>query len=235
MRVFAISDLHLDHTNSKPMDKFGDVWAGQEDKILQSSDQLSVNEKDVLVVAGDISWAMKLADALADFEFFKNFPCKVLIVRGNHDYWWQSVSNVRDAIPSNVIAIQNDAVKIGGIVFCGTRGWNVPETGRKQSVDDKKIYDREVIRLGLTIESAKKLQTSGEKIVLIMHYPPFNNKREDNEFLKMIRESGIETVIFGHLHGKWHKCEYKTKIDNTDFYLTSCDFLQNQIVEIAVN
>ena len=233
MRVFAISDLHLDETNSKPMNIFDDVWTGYKDEILKSAKALKLKSDDVLIVAGDISWAMALKDALIDIDFLSKFPCRVLILRGNHDYWWGSISAVREALPENVHAIQNDAIKIGKYIFCGTRLWNPPEAGKKQKADDEKIYKREVIRLDLSIKAAQKLQTENEQIVLITHYPPFNNKMEENnEVLRMIKDAGIKIVIFGHLHGKHHNYKAITEMDGIKYYLTSCDFLKNQIMQI---
>ena len=228
MRIFAISDLHLDTTNSKPMDVFGEKWSGHTDKILESIKKNALSFEDVLIVAGDLSWAMKLEDAKKDLEFFKQIPTNIIIVKGNHEYWWQSISLVRNSLPDNMQAIQNDAIKLGNFVFCGTRGWVLPDGKKELSKEDQKIYDREVIRLKLSIDEAKKLAKENDEIICVMHYPPFNNKLDDNEYLRVLKENNIKTVVFGHLHG----CKLKTEINDITCYLTSCDFLNNEILQI---
>ena len=149
MKVFAISDLHLSINNPKPMDIFGPVWQGYLDKIFEDW-KAKVSDEDLVLLAGDFSWAMKLEDTKEDFALLSSLPGKKIIIRGNHDYWWKSISAVRAFLPQNFYAIQNDAIKFGDIVVCGTRGWMVPERNSEQSEENKKIYDREVIRLELT-------------------------------------------------------------------------------------
>ena len=199
MNIFSISDLHLDINNTKPMDIFGPVWHNYLDKIVASWNEL-VSDDDVVILAGDYSWAMKLEEVVPDFEFLNQLKGKKIIIRGNHDYWWSSVSKVREKLPKNTYALQNDAIKIGDFIFCGNRGWLIPE-GKFDTEENKKIYSRELIRLELSLKNAKKLQKNDEKIIYITHYPPFNNKREPSEYTKMIEEYGVSYVVFGHLHG----------------------------------
>ena len=193
MKVFVISDLHLSINSNKPMNIFGPVWENYLDKIEQSWNRL-VSDDDVVLISGDISWAMKLNDAIPDLNYISQFKGKKIILRGNHDYWWSSISGVRSVLKPNMFAIQNDAIKIGDTIFCGTRGWTVPETTHK-TPDDEKIYKREVIRLGLSLQDAKRLQQNNEKIIVMMHYPPFNSKMEDNEFTNLIEQYGVKTVV----------------------------------------
>ena len=232
MRIFAISDLHLDTTNSKPMNIFGECWEGHTEQILSDFKKYNITFDDVLICAGDLSWGMKMEDAKNDLEFFNKLPTNIIVVKGNHDYWWQSLSQVRANMPENMHAIQNDAIKFGHFVFFGTRGWLLPTAGKKFSEQNQKIYDREVIRLKLSYDAAKAIAEDGDELICVMHYPPFNAKKEDNEFLKFFRENNIKTVVFGHLHGYFRGLDVKTTIDGTDFYLTSCDFLKNKMVQI---
>ena len=157
MKVFAISDLHLSLNNPKPMNVFGPVWEGYEQKIFEDWKK-KVGEEDLVLLAGDFSWAMKLEEAKVDFDLIKDLPGKKIIIRGNHDYWWSSISAVRKMLPKDIYAIQNDAIKFENIIVCGTRGWTVSENGKFASEEDEKIFKREVIRLDLTLKSAKKLQ-----------------------------------------------------------------------------
>ena len=156
MKIWAISDLHLSFGANKPMDVFGGNWENYLDKIKEDwADKVS--DDDIVLIAGDISWAMKLEETKADFEFLGALKGKKIIIRGNHDYWWASISNVRSVLPANVFAIQNDAIKFDDVIICGTRGWTVPENDF-ETAQDEKIYKRELIRLELTLKSAKKLQ-----------------------------------------------------------------------------
>lgn len=230
MKVFAISDLHLSINSNKPMNIFGPVWENYLDKIEQSWNKL-VSDDDVVLISGDISWAMKLNDAIPDLNYISQFKGKKIILRGNHDYWWSSISGVRSVLKPNMFAIQNDAIKIGDTIFCGTRGWTVPETTHK-TPDDEKIYNREVIRLGLSLQDAKRLQQNNEKIIVMMHYPPFNSKMEDNEFTNLIEQYGVKTVVYGHLHSYDKKQKLIVYKNDVKYYLTSCDLIGNELIEI---
>ena len=150
-----------------------------------------------------------------------------------NDYWWSSLSKVRAILPENTYALQNDAIKIGDYIFCGNRGWIIPE-GKFNTEENRKIYAREVIRLELSLKNAKKLQTNNEKIVFITHYPPFNNKIEPSEYTRLLSEYGVDTVVFGHLHGYINPKMIYNEINGIRYYLTSCDALKNEIVEIKV-
>ncbi len=230
MKVFAISDLHLSINSNKPMNIFGPVWENYLDKIEQSWNRL-VSDDDVVLISGDISWAMKLNDAIPDLNYISQFKGKKIILRGNHDYWWSSISGVRSVLKQNMFAIQNDAIKIGDTIFCGTRGWTVPEITHK-TPDDEKIYNREVIRLGLSLQDAKRLQQNNEKIIVMMHYPPFNSKMEDNEFTNLIEQYGVKTVVYGHLHSYDKKQKLIVYKNDVKYYLTSCDLIGNELIEI---
>ena len=230
MKIYSISDLHLDINNTKPMDIFGPVWHDHLDKIFEDWNQKVTNE-DVVILAGDYSWAMKLEEVQNDFNLLTKLNGKKLLIRGNHDYWWSSLSKVRAVLPENVYALQNDAVKIGEYIFCGNRGWLIPE-GKFNTEENQKIYAREIIRLELSLKSAKKLQTNNEKIIFITHYPPFNNKIESSEYTKMLEEYGVYKVVFGHLHGYVNPKMIYNEINGIKYYLTSCDAVKNKLVEI---
>ena len=232
MKVFAISDLHLSINNPKPMNIFGQVWENYVEKIFADW-KTKVCDDDLVLLAGDFSWAMKLDDALTDFKMLENLPGKKVIIRGNHDFWWSSISAVRKFLPKGFFAIQNDAIKIGNLIICGTRGWTVPESGQHATIEDEKIFKREVIRLDLTLKSAKKLQTNGEKIICMMHYPPCNFKKEQSEFTNLLEDANVTSVVFGHLHGYKRK-ETQFTLNGINYYLTSCDMVDNSLVEIKV-
>lgn len=230
MKIYAISDLHLTNTENKPMDIFGMSWVGHWDKIKQDWAS-KVSENDVVLICGDISWAMTTEKAIVDLEEIDKLSGKKIIIRGNHDYWWSSYKKLT-ALPLKTITfIQNNAIKIENFIFCGTRGWTVPE-GEKQTAEDKRILDREIIRLKLTLDEAKKLQTNNEKIVVLIHYPPFNSRLDNSQLTDLIGLYDIEKVLYGHLHGGIGRFKAVVNKGKTDYYLTSCDFLNNTLLEI---
>lgn len=231
MKIFAISDLHLSVNNSKPMDIFGPVWEGYLDKIFSQWKEL-VGDNDLVLMAGDLSWAMKLEEVGADIELFKDLPGRKVIIRGNHDYWWKSISSLRAILPENFYAIQNDALRFDNVVVCGTRGWKGVEKNTILSPEDQKIYDREVLRLEMTLQNANKLREEGDKLICMMHYPPVGFARDDSEFSQLIEKYNVDIVVFGHLHGYKNVATNFVK-NNIEYYLTSCDEVDNNIVFIG--
>ena len=230
MKIYAISDLHLSNSCDKPMDVFGGNWENYTEKIKDNWNA-KVSKDDLILIAGDISWGMKLEEATADLEWIHKLPGKKIIIKGNHEYWWKSISSVRSILPESIMAIQNDAIKIEGYIICGTRGWTVPEKNKELLEEDLKIYKREVERLKLSLMSARVLQTNGEKIIAMIHYPPFNSDKEDNELTALLEEYGVETVVFGHIHG-YTNCERVTHKNGITYYFTSCDHINNDPILI---
>lgn len=227
MKVFAISDLHLSINNPKPMDIFGPAWDNYVENIIEDW-KSKVSDNDLVLMAGDFSWAMALEDTKKDFELLKELKGKKIIIRGNHDYWWKSISAVREFLPEGFYAIQNDAIKFGNVIVCGTRGWTFPNG----EPADEKIFNREVIRLELTLKQAFAMREEGDKIVCMMHYPPVNAKREDSEFSRLLKDYQVDAVIFGHLHG-YKTQQLKFLKDELPYYLTSCDMVGNKLIEIS--
>lgn len=232
MKVFAISDLHLSVNNPKPMDIFGPVWEGYTEKIFSQWRNL-VSDDDIVLMAGDLSWAMKLEEVESDINLFKDLPGKKIIIKGNHDYWWKSISSLRAILPKNFYAIQNDAIRFEeGVVICGTRGWKGVERNMILSPEDKKIFDREVLRLEMTLAGAKKLQQEGDKLICMIHYPPVNFSRDNSPFSDLIEKYNVDYVVYGHLHG--FKNVTKSFIKNDiPYFLTSCDEVDNNLTLIC--
>ena len=229
MKVFAISDLHLSVNNPKPMDIFGPTWEGYIDKIFADWKK-KVTDDDLVLLAGDFSWAMKMDETKEDFDMLKDLPGKKIIIRGNHDYWWSSISALRNILPENFYAIQNDAMKFGDYIICGTRLWNLPD-GKPQSESDEKIYKRELIRLEMTLQAALKLKTAGEKIICMLHYPPYTFKEEDNEITALLEKYGVYKIVYGHIHA-CVKQNLVLEKNGIVYYLTSCDIVGNKLIEI---
>ena len=230
MKIYAISDLHLSLCGDKPMDIFGEKWGGYLEKIEYDWNS-KVSETDVVLISGDISWAMQLENALIDLEFLNKLKGTKIIIRGNHDYWWQSISRLREKLPSNVIALQNDAVKIGDYVFCGSRGWAV-EGSPEFTAQDVKLYNRETERFRLALKNAENFRLNGEKLIALIHYPPFNIRRENSNFTALFEEFKVDKVVYGHLHGKDAKPYYRINKNGIEYILTSCDLVDNKLVEV---
>ncbi len=231
MKVFAISDLHLSVNNQKPMDIFGPVWEGYLDKIFTQWNEM-VTEEDIVLLAGDLSWAMKLEEVLPDLDLLAPLKGKKVLIRGNHDYWWKSISSLRGVLPVGFYAIQNDAIRFDGVVICGTRGWKGVEKNVALTPEDKKIFDREVIRLELTLQSAQKLMQEGDRLVCMMHYPPVGFAKEDSEFSSLLEKYGVNSVVYGHLHGYKNVDTHFVK-NGIEYFLTSCDEVDNSLTLIC--
>lgn len=231
MKIFAISDLHLSINTNKPMNIFGPVWEHHFEQISQDWNS-KVSDDDIVLIAGDISWGMKLEEAIEDIKEIGKLNGKKILTRGNHDYWWKSISAIRNLLPHDMYALQNDAIKFGDYIICGTRGWTVPEKEGEQTAEDKKIFDREAIRLELSLQAGAKLRTNQEKLICMIHYPPFNSRTENSIYTDLMEKYKVDKVIYGHLHGKGGRTIIHTNKNGIDYYLTSCDKVCNKLVTI---
>lgn len=197
MRIYAIADPHLSRAEPKPMDVFGEGWEGHPEAFFEGW-QRTVREGDLVLVPGDISWAMRFEDALQDLEDIAALPGRKVLVRGNHDYWWPSISKLRAGLPAGMYAIQNDALEIDGVVVAGTRGWVCPGSHGFDEKDEK-IYRREAERLRLSLAAAERLD--GRHFVVMLHFPPTNARLERSAFLAAIERAAPDALVFGHVHG----------------------------------
>lgn len=232
MRIFAMGDVHLSFSQPvnplcwdaaeiyKPMDRFGEEWRGHYRKIYDNWLRV-INSEDLILMPGDFSWAMKLGEARYDLEFLGLLPGTIVGVAGNHDYWWQSLTRVRSAIPPNMRVIQNDHLMVGDIAICGTRGWSCPG-GEHFTGEDLKIYRRELIRME---NSLKGVSPGAEEIIVITHFMPTNDRHEKNEFIEMFQQYGVGTVVYGHLHGAAVRLRLPEQAWGIHFHLASADFI----------
>lgn len=230
MKVYAISDLHISASGEKPMEVFGGNWVGYLEKIAADWRE-KVKEEDLVLIGGDISWAMTLENALKDLETVFPLPGRKVLIRGNHDYWWHGIGRIRERLPQNVYALQNDAVKIENVIVCGSRAWSVPGSP-DFGADDEKIYKREAERLKMSFHAAAKLRGEGDALLVLVHYPPFNVRRENSLFTELFEANGVNAVIYGHLHGSSVRADRLVKKNGIPYYLTSCDMVDNRLVEI---
>ncbi|MBQ8320171.1 MAG: metallophosphoesterase [Clostridia bacterium] len=230
MKIYAIGDLHLSTNSEKPMDIFGAGWENHFKKIKNDWER-KVTDEDIVLIPGDISWAMKLEDALADLELLAPLKGKKVFIRGNHDYWWNGISKIRAAAPTEqFFFLQTDAIRIENFVFVGSRGWTCP--GSPDFTErDEKLYKREAERFRLALIEGEKLKKEGDTLIALVHYPPFNLKREESAFTMLFKEYGVDKAVFGHLHGSafFPMCTQK---DGIEYLLTSCDKTGFQLVEV---
>lgn len=229
MRFFAISDLHLPGGKDKPMDVFGPEWTDHFEKI--KADWLSkVTDEDAVLMPGDLSWAMTLAEAMTDIELIASLPGSKIILRGNHDYWWPSAKKLREALPEGIYAVQNDSVNMDGTVVWGTRGWIHPDTP-KFSAEDEKIYLREIARLRLSLGDMEK-RFPGMPSIVMMHYPPFGPGGSPTPFTDVIAESGAVSCVYGHIHRAGSGELFSGLIDGVMYRCVSCDMAGFRLAEI---
>jgi predicted phosphohydrolase len=197
MRLLAIADPHLSTLKPKPMDVFGGHWDGHPEAFFERWRE-TVRPEDVVVVAGDISWALKLDEAMPDLERIAALPGTKVLGRGNHDYWWPSITRLRAALPDGMLALQNDSLVVGRTAIVGTRGWTSPGFEHFSDEDDR-IYRREVERLRLALSTLKG--KAYDHLVVALHFPPTNHRLEPNGFTELIEHARPDAVVFGHLHG----------------------------------
>ena len=220
MALYAISDLHLALSTDKPMDVFGERWYKHEDNVKQNWIK-TVKSEDTILIAGDISWSMKLEEGMKDLQWIHELPGKKVLIKGNHDYWWNSIGKL-NSMYDDMHFIQNNFFRYKDIGICGTRGWICPFSEGFEKKDEK-IYQRELIRLRLSLQSAKA--EGLEKFIVMIHYPPISEKFQKSEFVDVFKEYDVEKVIFGHLHGINPNKEYNFNFDGIQYFLTSCDYL----------
>jgi hypothetical protein len=223
--LWTISDLHLSSVQPKPMDIFGARWKDHPQRIAAAWRQ-RVCPEDWVLIAGDISWALKLKDALPDLAWIDALPGRKVLIRGNHDYWYpRRVGPLRAHLPPGIIALGGTAANIGEAVVCGTRGWITPETPGFQPDTDTRIYNRELTMLDNALRSAQQLAEDRLPIVVMVHYPPFL-EGQPTEFAHRIAAAGAATCIYGHLHRPedWATAVQGT-VDGVYYQLTACDYL----------
>lgn len=209
MSIYSIADLHLSTSVAKPMDIFGYRWQGYTEKIKKRWCAL-VGEDDTVVVPGDISWAMSLGDALSDFRFIDDLPGKKILGKGNHDFWWTTVTKMRSYLSENGIGsidfLYNNAFLVEDYVICGSRGWYVEERLQNTSdeVDYKKIVLREAARLEISLTEAARLSENGRfPILCYFHFPPVFNSFVCREIVDVLHAFGVKRSYFGHIHGNY--------------------------------
>ena len=223
--IYAISDLHLSFSVSKPMDIFGYKWENHYERIRENWISKIKND-DTVIIPWDISWTMTLDEAKADFEFIQSLPGKKIIGKGNHDYWWQTKKKLDNFFSENgfdsISILYNNAYKVENKIICGTRGWIVENT---PSESDEKIILREAGRLEASVAEGKKLLENDEEIIVFLHYPPAYRGETSVPIVKVLVKENIKRCYYGHLHSA-EKRFLINKYGNTCLDLISSDFIE---------
>ena len=221
MTLFAIGDLHLPGGEEKPMDIFGDHWENHFAHIAADW-RARVKDGDVVLIPGDISWAMQLERAVPDLQKIGALPGRKVLIKGNHDYWWNTVSKMKRMTDNAFEFIFNSALSVENIALAGTRGW-IPETSKKITEEDKVIILREQGRLERSLIEAEKFNC--EKIFAILHYPPFDEQRRPTKMMEIMKSHGVTDCIYGHIHGKQNFNNLPKELEGIQLHLTSSDYL----------
>ena len=234
MAIYAIADLHLSFSEDKPMDIFGDNWENHAEKIKENWIK-QVKEEDYVILPGDFSWEMYLNNTKLDFQYLNSLPGTKILLKGNHDYWWTTLTKMNEFIKenefNNIYFLYNNSYLIENKIIVGTRGWNILD-----EENDMKMIKRENARLELSIQDGLKKYGEDKEIIAFMHYPPINKnlllRKEENEFIKTLKKYNINKCYYGHLHGPSHKDAIEGIIEGIDFKLISADYLDFKLVKI---
>lgn len=229
MKIFAIADLHMDNKKEKPMDIFGENWKNHEERIFKSWEE-KVNDDDLILMPGDISWAINLKEAIEDLKKIDRLSGTKIMIRGNHDYWWRTKSKLDKLGLKSIVFLKNDSFEINNIGIYGTRGW-ISRDDKEFEENDEKIFRRELIRLENSLQSSN---TSKKIKIALMHFPPFYYSGETNEFVKKMKDYKIDICLYGHLHGEGHNNIKEGNIEGIQFYCVSSDYLDFNLKEIPL-
>jgi predicted phosphohydrolase len=235
MALFAISDTHLSYARLKLMSIFGENWIDH-DKKMRDNWLESITAEDTILLPGDISWAINYKELEPDMEFLLSLPGKKVISPGNHDYWWGSTQRLNDIYKKErdeLCFLKNDFYDYNGIAICAAKGWTCPND-TYFTPQHEKLYKRETGRLKLSLDAAKN--KGYERIVVMLHFPPTNDKRERSDFVELIEQYGAERVIYGHLHGeKSFNASYKGEVNGVRYDLVSADYLDFKPLKIELD
>ncbi len=236
MTVYAISDLHLSLASPKPMDIFGPVWTDHADKIRRNWDRL-VRDEDVVLLPGDLSWAMRFPDAVPDLNFVADRPGLKILTRGNHDYWWQrrATSRMQRTFDRNLIFLQGTSTVVGDVGVTGTRGWRIErETMQEYAAESEdspqseirnpksdRIFERELNYLERGLQS---IPDTARLRIAMLHYPPFDEHLKPNDFAHLLTKYSVDILVYGHIHiglGSWLEGE----VDGVRYHMVSADIV----------
>lgn len=223
MALYTIADLHLSLGADKPMDVFGGAWDGYLDKL--KTNLACLRKEDTLVIPGDLSWGISLEESLPDFRFLDNLPGRKLLVKGNHDLWWETAAKMKRFFAANGITsidfIHNNCHMYRNTALCGTRGWFFEE--ERSDSHDEKVFRRELLRLEASLNAAR--QTAAERIYCFLHYPPLYQGYRCDEILDIMKRYGVARCYYGHLHSHSQRLAVQGVQEGIDFRLIAADYM----------
>ena len=230
MAIYTIGDLHLSFHENKPMSIFGDNWKGHEEKIKKDWIQ-KIKETDLVILPGDFSWSTYLSDTKEDFEYLNSLPGKKLLLKGNHDYWWTTITSMRNFLKENkfdnIDFIHNNSYEFENCIIVGTRGWN-----QSEDIEDKKILKREALRLELSIQDGISKYGEDKEIIVFMHYPPLTKNYINTDYTRLMKKYNIKRCYNAHLHANSIQDAVEGNIDGIEYKLVSSDGLDFKLLKI---
>lgn len=220
MALYAIGDLHLCLGAPKPMDIFGGAWVGYMDKLREGMSVIKPDDTTVLM--GDLSWALDLPSAEADFRWINEIPGRKIILKGNHDYWWSTSAKFQKFCLEHEFQdmhlLNNNCYEYGDYAICGTRGWFFEE--ERSGQHDEKVFRRELCRLEASLKAAEER----EKLVFL-HYPPRYRGYECREILALLERYEVRRCFYGHLHGGSHALAMEGLWNGIEYRLLAADYI----------
>ena len=237
MSIYALADLHLSLSiPDKSMEVFGPSWEGYISRIKENWEN-TVTDSDTVLVPGDISWATYIEDAASDFAFLSGLPGRKLLVRGNHDFWWTTMKKLEDFFAANgfdnIELVRTNVIEAEGCLISGTRGWMIESRDSIEGSDNRKIYEREKLRIKMCIDKLNEADPDhAKKHLMMIHYPPLTASQEFTEFGTQMAEGSIDICIYGHLHGRSHKKAFEGDFEGTKFICSSADYIGFKPVRI---
>ncbi len=229
MSLYSIADLHLSLAAEKPMDVFGPRWTDHARKI-EKNWRAIVTADDTVVLPGDISWAMSLEEARTDLAFLDALPGKKLIGKGNHDFWWSTMTKLTTFTEANGFTtlrfLYNNAYAVENYVVCGTRGWYVEEhlQNAREDAEYGKIVARETVRLRMSLAEAQKLRQENTPVLVYLHFPPVFRTFVCRELVDVLHEFSVRHCYFGHIHGVYN-VPRSAEFEGIRMTMISADFL----------
>ncbi len=244
MKIWAIGDLHLSFgVPDKSMGVFGPAWENYEERIASFWKKV-VSDEDLVLLPGDISWAMRLPEALIDLEWIAKLPGKKVMIRGNHDYWWPSQKKLESALPPSIFALHNNAITFGDVTIGGTRLWDTnefsyneailfrgdpPTTSKEKNDEDEKIFLRELERLKLSLNAMSK---EAKHRLVMLHYPPIGPKALPTKTSQLLEEAKIDICVFGHLHSIKKEANLSYELNGIRYQCVSADYINFKLEKL---
>lgn len=231
-RLFALADLHLSLAGHKPMDIFGERWIDHPARMARSWDA-TVGDEDTVLLPGDLSWARDAAEAEPDLAWIGERPGRKLLLRGNHDSWWSSLTKVRRLLPEGCEPLHNQSIELDGWVVVGARGWTDP--GEPGATDaDERVYNRELGRLRLSIDHADRTFGRARPRLAMVHYPPWLVGRPPTSVVEILAGAGVRICVYGHLHGEDHRLAVTGEREGIRFHFVAADAVDFAPAEIPL-